>query len=174
MLDGSTPSAVSLAAECNYLYLAARAMDGSIWHRRMSTAGAWSGWSRVLGFTDVSPAIAVYNNRLYLVCKQSGAQSIWYAYVDISSYPSGWYGWYHLNGLTPDALTLASSSDYLYFVARSTDNSIWYRTMDLTGSWSGWSPASGYTESPVAIAVFNWYMHLAARQAGANNQWIYK
>jgi len=95
----------------------------------MDGSGIWSGWIRIPGYTDVSPEIAVFSNRLYFTCKESGTTRIWYGYVDLDSYPAGWSQWTLLDGPTPDAVGLASSSDRLFLAARSIDNSIWYRTI---------------------------------------------
>jgi hypothetical protein len=170
-LDGPTPAAVSLSWSSNYLYLAAEGMDGSIWHRRMDASGTWSLWVMVPGFTDISPAIAVFQNRLYFVCKQKASNNIWYGYVDLVSYPGGWSGWTLLSGPTPDTLGLASSSDRLYLAARGMENGIWYRSMDASGSWSDWSRLSGFTDVSPGIAVFNAKLYFGCREAGANNMW---
>jgi len=171
-LDGPTPSAVSLAATDQYLYLAARGMDGSIWHRRMDVAGSWSAWTPIPGLTDVSPAIATFNNRLYFVCKQKSANNIWCGYVDLGLYPNSWFGWTLVSGPTPDSLTATASSDRLYVVARGMENGIWYRSMDTSGAWSSWSQNIwGYTSSAIAVAVYGDSLEFAAREAGALRIW---
>jgi hypothetical protein len=173
-LNGPTPTVVSLATDSSYLYLAAESMDGSIWHRRMDTSGIWSTWTQVPGFTDVSPAIAVFQNRLYLVCKQAGSSNVWYGYVDLTAYPSGWSGWTFLPGPTPDALTLTVSSDCLYVAARGMENGIWYRSMDSSGTWSGWAALPGYTPSAIGISVYSGSVQFAARETGNYSLWISK
>jgi hypothetical protein len=172
LLDGPTPTAVSLATDSSYLYLAAEGMDGSIWHRRMDTSGIWSTWTQVPGFTDVSPAIAVFNGQLYFVCKQRSSSNIWYGYVDLVSYPGGWSGWTLLPGPTPDALTLTVSSDQLYVAARGMENGIWYRSMDSSGTWSDWSRLPGFTDATPAVTAFN-KVTFVCKQAGTNAIWYY-
>jgi len=171
MLDGPTPTALGLAADSSYLYLAAAASDGSIWHRRMDTSGTWSAWVMVPGFTDVSPAISVFQNRLYFACKEAGSNNVWYGYMDLTSYPNGWSGWIFLSGPTPDALTLTASSDRLYVVARGMENGIWYQSMDTSGSWTDWSQISGFTDVAPGIAIFNGEMYFVCKEAGTNNIW---
>jgi hypothetical protein len=173
LLDGPTPTAVALAADSSYLYLAAEGMDGRIWHRRMYASGSWTIWTLVPGLTDVAPAIGVFQNRLYFVCKQSSSSNIWYGYIELGSYPGGWSGWTLLSGPTPDALTLAASPDRLYLAARGMENGIWYRTMDTSGSWSDWSSeVFGYTSNAVGLSAYGGSLYFAARQAGTNNLWI--
>jgi C1A family cysteine protease len=170
-LPGPTPAALSVATDGSYLYVAAVAPDGTIWHRRMDTSGTWSAWVMVPGFTDVSPAITVFQNRLYFVCKQKASNNIWYGYVDLGSYPSGWSGWTFLPGPTPDALTLTASSDSLYVAARGMENGIWYRSMDASGTWTGWSRLAGFTDVAPAIAIFNGKLYFVCKEAGSNNIW---
>jgi len=173
LLDGPTPSAVSLAASPDYLYVAARGMDGSIWHRRMSTGEAWSAWFQIPGYTDVAPAITIFKSGLCFACKQSGAFTIWYSNVTISTYPSGWSGWSRLDGPTPDAASLTTSSNYLYLAARGTDDGIWYRTMDLSGVWSAWTGSLGSTDVSPAIttAIFDGNQYLVCKQKGSTTIW---
>jgi len=171
LLPGPTPTAVALAADGSYLYVAAEGPDGSIWHQRMSVAGVWSGWTQVPGFTDVAPAITVFNSRLYFACKQRSSTSIWYGYVNLSSYPSGWSGWTLIPGPTPDALALAVSSDHMFLAARGTDNGIWYCAMDSAGTWSGWSSyVYGPTPSSVGLAVYSNALCFSARDS-SNRMW---
>ena len=171
LLPGPTPVEVSLAADSSYLYVAAVAPDGTIWHRRMDASGGWSGWTRIPGLTDVSPAIAIFNNRLYFACKEESTNNIWYGYVDLASYPNGWSGWTFLPGPTPDALTLTASSDTLYLAARGMENGIWYRGLGASGPWSGWSHVLGSTDARPAIAVFNAQLRFVCKEASSNNIW---
>jgi hypothetical protein len=173
ILDGAgSQYAVSLATDGTYLYVAAVSIDGSIWHRRMDTLGSWTGWVRILGFTDVSPAIAVFQSRLYFVCKQKASTNIWYGYVDLTVYPN-WNEWTFLPGPSPDAAQLTISNSRLYVSARSTDNTIWYASMNSSGLWSNWVQLPGYTSSSVGINVFSGVLVFAAREAGATNLWWY-
>jgi hypothetical protein len=174
LLPGPTPTAVSLAADSSYLYVATEGMGGTIWHQRVSTSGSWSGWTQIPGLTDVSPAIVVFQNRLYFTCKQRASNNIWYGYVDLNAYPSGWSGWTLLPGPTPDALTLTASSDRLYVSARGMENGIWYRSMDASGNWSDWSALLGFTSSPIGISVNSGAAYFAAREAGTYNLWLNK
>jgi len=193
LLDGFTPGAVSLARDTDYstyMYMAARGMDDSIWYRWMNTdSNAWSGWAKIPGYTDVSPAIghlAITGSpyrRLYFVCKQKASNNIWFGYLTIyPDFPFAcvWEGeWAPLSGLTPDALTFATFSpagSTKNLAARGMDNLIWYRYIFPDGTWSNWKSPGGYTSSPVGITncLFDsvgygiWFV---ARQAGTNNLW---
>jgi hypothetical protein len=162
---------VALAADGSYLYVAAAAPDGSIWHQRMDTGGSWSGWVQIPGFTDVSPAMVVFNSRLYFVCKERISSNVWYGYVDLATYPTGWSGWTFLPGPTPGALTLTVSSDHLYVAARGTENGIWYRSMDASGAWSDWSRIPGFTDASPGIGVFNAKLYFVCKDAASNIIW---
>lgn len=174
LLPGPSPYAVSLATDGTYLYVAAVAPDGSIWHQRMSTSGVWSGWVMISGSgSDVAPAITVFQNRLYFVCKERAASNLWYSYVSLASYPSAWSGWTYLPGPTPDAAQLTTSSSRLYVSERGPDSTIWYRSMDTTGAWYGWVQLPGYTPSAIGVGVFSGALIFAAREPGNNRIWWY-
>ena len=136
LLDGPSPDASALASSTTRLFLAARGMDSGIWYRSMDSAGTWSGWTRLPGFTDARPAITAFNNRLYFFCKQQGANSIWYGYYPLTGgvVSGAFSGWLPLDGLTPSAVSLAASSEHLYLAARGMDDSIWHRRMDTAGA----------------------------------------
>ena len=172
-LNGPTSDASALVASSSQLFLAARGMENGIWYRSMDASGAWGDWSRVPGFTDVRPAIAVFNSRLYLVCKQAASNNIWYGYLPLSGgvISGSFSGWTWLPGPTPAALSVAADSSYLYVAAEGTDGSIWHRRMDTSGVWSGWSRIPGLTDVSPAIAIFQNRLYFVCKQKASNNIW---
>jgi len=178
-LNGPTPSAVSLEAYDstfgNYLYLAARAMDSSIWVRRMNTVETWSSWVKIPGLTDVAPEIVAWHDYLYFHCKQSGASSIWEGRVDIPLYPT-WFGWVQVAGLTPSSVSLFRVSEttqpYLVMAARGMENGIWYHFFQSTG-WGPWGRLPGYTDVAPAIAITSsMNLYFVCKEYSSNRIWF--
>jgi hypothetical protein len=148
-------------------------MDNSIWYRSMDSNGVWSDWVMLLGFTDARPAIAVFQNRLYFVCKQAGSNNIWYGYYPLTDgvVSGSFSGWTWLPGPTPAAVSLATDSSHLYVAAEGMDGSIWHRRMDTSGGWTGWTPIPGFTDVSPAIAVFQNRLYFVCKQKASNQIW---
>ena len=172
LLDGLTPDAMDLTSYSNVALLAARGMDNSIWYRAMDSSGIWMPWVRIPGFTDARPAIAVFNSRLFFVCKGAGTNNIWFGSVLLST--GVFSGWTMLAGPTPSSVSLAysaTSGNYLYLAARGMDDSIWVRRMDAAETWSSWVKIPGLTDVAPEIVVFTTYLLICCKQTGASSIW---
>ena len=181
LLNGLTPDAPALVQNGWRVYLAARGIENGIWVRTWDDGAGWSGWLRVPGFTDVRPAVAVFNSRLYFVCKEAGSNRIWWGYFSLSAVGailSPFHGWYLLDGLTPVAMSLDTSSygDFLYLAAVGMDGSIWYRRMSTSDQhWYPWIWIPGFTD--VAPAIFTASLagedalYFFCKQSAANSIW---
>jgi hypothetical protein len=172
LLDGPTPDAPALASS-SQLFLAARGTENGIWFRSTDSSGTWSLWTRVPGFTDVRPAIAVFNSRLYFVCKEAGTSNIWYGYYPLSGgvVSGSFSGWTLLPGPTPAALSATTDGSYLYVAAEGPDGSIWHQRMSAAGVWSGWTQIPGFTDVAPAIAIFNSRLYFACKERSTSNIW---
>jgi len=132
-----------------------------------------SAWLAVpTGSTDVGPAIAFFNNRLYAAVKGNGNTRIYLNSMDPTTLV--WSGWSLQPGTTPSSPALAASSTYLYMVVRGTNNKIYWRRMSTGGSWSAWiAVPTGSTDAAPAATIFTFNGRLYCAVKGNGNTRIY-
>ncbi|WP_375758700.1 M12 family metallopeptidase [Corallococcus exercitus] len=133
----------------------------------------FSGWSdqrQVPGVgTTSSPALAVFQSRLYLAWKGSGDQHIWWSSFD----GANWSGQQQVPGVgTTDGPALAVFQNRLYMAWKgSGDQHIWWSSFD-GANWSGQQqvPGVGTMDSP-ALAVFQNRLYMAWKGNGDQYIW---
>ena len=125
-------------------------------------------WAAIpTGLTDAPPAMAYFNERLYVAVKGRGSNAIYVNSMD------AWSGWALQPGGTPSSPALAVSDLHLYMAVRGGDNRIYWRRMDSAGSWTGWSAVpTGSTDAAPAIEFFNSRLYVAVKGFGSNTIWL--
>jgi len=166
---GATPSGPSLAYSPTYLYMAVRGTNNRIYWRRMTAGGSWSAWTPIpTGYTDTTPAIAFFNNRLYAAVKGYGSTGIYLNSMDTGTLT--WGGWLLQPGATYAGPALTASPTHLYILVRGSvgNYKIYWRRMAAGGAWSSWTaPATGGTDATPAAAYFNNQLYLVVKGTGS-------
>jgi len=170
LLSGLTTDTPAAGSFENRLYLVVKdAMDNKIW--RNSWDGAiWSGWVLMDGWSPTYASLAVFNNRLYVAVRGTD-NKIYLRYMDSLGTFSAWSvvpaGW------TTAAPAIAAFNNRLYLVVKSsTDDKIWWNSMDAAGNWSGWQLMDGATGEAPSLAVFNNRLYVAVK--GTDNLIYYR
>jgi PKD repeat protein len=106
LMSGATPSKPILAASqsSSELCLVVRGLDNRIWLREYCCS--WGDWNALTGATIDGPAATIANNKLCIVVRGIGGNSLWGEYGDLGT--SGFSYWTFLSGATQSAPTLAS------------------------------------------------------------------
>lgn len=168
-IDGATPDKMAAAVFNNRLYIVVRGMDNRIYYRYMTTDGAWSSWSTVPGGnTNVPPAIAAFNNYLYLIVKDVTDNKIW---RNKMSTAGTWSGWQLMDGLSPSTSALTEFNGLLYIVVRGSDNRLYIRSMNTSEVFTSWVGLSGWTDDSPAICSYNNKLYLVVKGLGSNDIW---
>lgn len=159
------------------LYLAVRGTNDRIYWRCKGPADPWTAWSVIpTGSTDDAPAIAIFDNRLWVAVKGRGTNAIYVNTMDLTS--GSWSGWVRQPGAMRYAASLVASPSYLYMAVTGMDDRIYWRR---TGpgwppTWSAWLPVpGGFTGSAPAITyerLTNYWFYLAVRGVGTMDIWI--
>jgi len=124
-----------------------------------------------VGTTD-SPALAVFQNRVFLAWKGSSDQHIWWNSFD----GSNWAGQQQVpNAGTTDNPALAVFKDKLYLVWKGTgDEHIWYADFDGSANpWSGQARIAGVgtTNGPALAAGFQNKLYMTWKGSGDQHIW---
>ncbi len=168
--SGNTTRGVTLDVNYN-MWVTVMGTTNQIYQREMTTTGLFLSWRALAGYTNKTPASAIFINRDYIIVKSDINNDIWYNYIlpDTSRTMGTWT---KLPGATPDKPAAAVFNNKLYVVVRGDDNKIYVCSMTTGGSWSSWSPVpGGYTNVPPAIAAFNNYLYLIVKDAADNKIW---
>lgn len=183
---------VSLAAFNGYIYMVHQgdSDERAVWFSRLDvTTGRWT-TNVQLPFETVggSPALAVFNNRLYMV--GSREKDVTHNGVTIATYPL-WYSSMTADEVWAPSATISSQSESapslavlgntLYLAHRNgTAAEIVLQKMPLGGGWSAPSyitagPSNSYIQGDdVQLAAVNGYLHLVHhRLSGGYTYWTY-
>ncbi len=168
--NGNTTRNVILGINYN-LWITVRGTDNRVYQREMTTGAFLLSWRSLAGYSNKTPASAIFINRNYIIVKSDINNDIWYNYV-LPNPERTLATWTRLDGATPDKPAAAVYNNRLYVVVRGTDNKIYIRYMTTAGSWSAWSTVpGGYTNVPPAIADFNGYLYLIVKDVTDNKIW---
>ena len=74
------------------------------YYRYLNTTGTWGDWTAMYGKTTISPTIAAFNGRLYLIVKSSIDNTIWMRSMDAEE---TWGNWSIMPGLTAIPVAVA-------------------------------------------------------------------
>ena len=136
---------------------------------------AWSGWYQVPGggHTNVTPAVASFQDELYVFIKGFSTKRI---LVKARSVDGFWQPWAELPGAgrTDEALTAAVANEQLFvFGKRPETNFPQVNVASKTGTWSGWVtlPNSGVTDTAMASANVGGRVYLFAK--GITDRQVY-
>lgn len=164
--QGPNTSSITFAASADKLAIVARGVDGSIWYR-IFDGSTWTDWTHIIASTTIAPAAAIYQNQLYIAAID-GSTHIWLSTVDLNT--QVWSGWTMWQNTYSTSITFAASADKLAIVARSTDNTIWYRVNDGL-NWNSWTGLIGTTTIEPTAAIFQEQLYIAAID-GASQIWL--
>ena len=187
------PPAVVVFKDRLYVFHGAYGGTTKIWYRYMDRNGNW--WPRNFSAeidytsTDKRPAVAVFNDSLYLFYKKPGGREIYYCWIHkdaVTSAADGselldWRNRTIRERQIPGSNTSAGPAvavwkDRLFvFFKGETNKNIYYRFMAPDGYWmppdrSKRVSGSTTTHTP-ALAVFKDRLHLVHK--GASNKYIY-
>jgi len=165
---GNTTRPVSLSVDYRQ-FITVRGADNWIYSRSMNTSEVMSVWTKLNGKTDVTPATAVFNGKLYMVVKSDIDTKIWWN----SMTPDGtWGSWAPMDGFTTDKPSVAVFNNKLYIAVRGTDDKIYFRSMTTGEVFSSWYlvPA-GLTSVPPVIHAFNNMLYLVVKDSGDDKIW---
>jgi hypothetical protein len=158
-IDGSTPSAPTLATNGNKVALVVRGSDERIYYRIYDTATqTWGTWNAVAtGSTSDRVAAALIGNTLHLVVRGDDPYShvMWYKSVDTTTNTA--LAWTYVPGTTPSAPILAAieGTNTMQLVVRGEDSAI-YMNKWSGAAWQGWTALpSGLTSRSPAATVYN-------------------
>ena len=165
---GNTTRPVSLSVDFRQ-FITVRGADNWIYSRSMNTAEALSAWTKLNGKTNVTPATAIFNGKLYMVVKSDIDTTIWWN----SMTPNGvWGSWAPMDGFTSDKPSIAAFNNKLYIAVRGTDSKIYFRSMTTAEVFAPWSLVPvGLTSVPPAIHAFNNMLYLVVKDSGDNKIW---
>ena len=150
-------------------YVTVRGPDGWLYSRSMNTSEALSGWTKINGKTDVAPATAVFNNKLYLVVKNNDETKIWWSSMTLDGV---WGDWKLMDGFTSDKPSVAVFNNKLYIAVRGTDDKIYFRSMTAAETFSPWFEVpGGLTSVAPAIHDCNGMLYLVVKDSGDNKIW---
>jgi len=151
------------------LRLLVRSSTGNeIYMNSLTSSGSWDGWTLLPGLTTDTPAAGSFENRLYLVVKDTLDNKIWWNSWDGAI----WSGWVLMDGQSPTYASLAVFNNRLYVAVRGTDNKIYLRYMDSLGTFSAWSVVpAGWTIVAPAIAAFNNRLYMVVKSSTDNGIW---
>jgi len=165
---GNTTRSVSLSMDYRQ-FITVRGADNWIYSRCMNTSEEMSVWTKLNGKTDVTPATAVFNGKLYMIVKSDIDTKIWYN----SMTPNGvWGNWELMDGFTSDKPSVAVFNNKLYIAVRGTDNVIYFRSMTTAETFSWWAAVpKGLTSVAPAIHAFNNMLYLVVKDSGDDKIW---
>ena len=165
---GTTTRTVTVTMVYNQ-YVTVQGSDNYIYSRAMDTSEGLSAWTKLNGKTNVTPATAVFNGKLYMVVKSDTDNTIWYNTMT----PDGvWGSWAPMDGFTTDKPSIAAFNNKLYITVRGTDNKIYFRSMSAGGVFSSWNLVPlGLTSVPPVIHAFNGMLYLVVKDSGDNKIW---
>ena len=187
--DGGVPKTSARPAAAKYgnsLYIVYRSSaDSTMWYAWFDGT-SWNGDIQIktgggkVPKTSAAPAIAVFNNILYLVYRSSADSTMWYAWFDGSS----WSGDKQIakpdGGVpkTSDAPALAVFNNILYLVYRSSaDSTMWYAWFDGS-TWNGdvqiAKPDGGVPKTSAAptVAAFEGLLYLVYKSSADSTMWF--
>ena len=153
----------------NVQYITVRGPDSWLYSRSMNTSEVMSAWAKLNGKTDVTPATALFNGKLYVVVKSDIDTKIYYNSMDAGGV---WGSWVPMDGLTPDKPSIAVFNDKLYIAVRGTDDKIYFRSMTAAETFSPWYLVPmGLTSVPPAIRAFNNKLYLVVKDSIDDKVW---
>jgi len=117
------------------------------------------------GWTSTAPAIAAFNNYLYLIVKDANDNKIWWNKMDTAG---AWSGWRLMDGLSPSTAAMTEFNGQLYIVVRGADDKIYYRSMTTAEVFSSWSCVPGFTNDSPAICSFICRLYLVVKSNAGN------
>jgi len=163
-----TTRSVSLSVDYRQ-FITVRGADNWIYSRSMNTSEGLSVWAKLNGKTEVTPATAVFNSKLYMVVKSDIDTKIWWN----SMTPDGvWGNWALMDGFTTDKPSVAAFNGKLYIAVRETDDKIYFRSMSTAEVFTPWSQVpGGLTSVAPAIHYFNGMLYLVVKDSGDDKIW---
>jgi len=176
----SSPSAVVEPAYPNWIAIAARGSDNSLWIRDLNVNTMTSGyWSNMGGYIKGDPFLVPSNdgsNYIYTLVR-GGDDGLWVNKADTGPSPVSSKAWYGFGGTLASDMSGAIepvTNGFLKVAVRGADNSLWMCDIDLVASPSGkiesaWSPLGGViTSNPYVTFDTSSNIHIFAR--GSDNQ----
>jgi len=166
---------VSCAMVNGRLVLAALGQDRTVYLNELAPGGRyWSDWYQLPGGgkTDVSPAVASFQDELYVFIKGLTSRRI---LVKARTPDGDWTPWAEAPGAgrTDTAITTAATDGRLYVFLKGTDLKPYVNVVSETGAWSGWHmlPNPGSTDTALAPATFGNRVFLFAK--GIDDRQLY-
>ncbi len=176
----SSPSAVLEPAYPDWIAIAVRGSDNSLWIRDLHVdTMTEGGWSNMGGFIKGDPFLVASNdgsNYVYTITR-GGDDALWVNKADTGPSPVGSIAWYGFGGILASDLSGAIepiTNGFLKVAGRGSDNALWMCDIDLVPSPSGkiesaWSPLGGIiTSTPYVTFDASGNIHTFVR--GSDNQ----
>jgi hypothetical protein len=168
----ATDKAPATAVYMGRIWVAWKGLDKKIYfnfsdeYGKFNTPNAGPGFKLTDGFTDDSPALAFFNNRLYLAVK--GLNNVIYIRYVTGYYNGGtWSSWQSVPGATQNspALTVVDTggNPRLYMAVRGMNNNVYVNSMNTNGVWGGWADYGGQIDDAPALAWHNSYLYVAVK-----------
>lgn len=170
---------VSSATVNGRLVLGALGQDGGLYLNELAPGGRyWSGWSTLPGgsaasiTTDVAPAVASFQDELYVFIKDAASQRI---FMKARTPDGDWTPWSELpgGGLTNAPVTAIATEGQLFVFVTGLDQRPYANIASETGTWTGWLmlPHGGLTDTAVAPATLGNRVYLFVK--GINDRQLY-
>ena len=169
----ATDRAPAIATYMGRIWVAWKGGDKKIYFNfsdtdgNFGTPGAGPGFKLTDGSTDDSPALAVFNDRLYLAIKGLN-NGIYVRYV--TGYYNGgtWSPWQVVPGATmnsPGLTVVDTGIGYprLYMAVRGMNNNVYVNSMGTDDVWGYWSDYGGQIDDAPALAWHNSVLYVAVK-----------
>jgi hypothetical protein len=173
--DVTSNTNVSCALVNGRLVLAALGSDRLIYLNELAPGGRyWSGWYPLPGGgkTDVPPAVASFQDELYVFIKGLTSRRI---LVKSRMLDGDWTPWAEVpgGGGTDTAITAIGAEGRLYVFLKGTDRKPYVNVASESGVWTGWHmlPNPGATDAALAPAAFGDRVYLFAK--GIDDRQVY-
>ena len=160
----SAPSAAFELGDDGYMYIVVRGHgDNALWARELNTVDMTGDWYACGGNIVSDPKIVFDSNGNLHTFARGGDNALWDLYLtkkDDHFYDGDWHS---LGGsIASDTMTALDpyNPDRIYISVRSTDNSLWYNTLDINTYASTWTGLGGVIEgNPSAVVDTDGVLH---------------
>jgi hypothetical protein len=137
-----SPAVTVVGANSDYMFIAARGTDGTIWLNQgnfSSSGGTWIGWKSLGLITSYAPAAASSGNNSALVAVGATGH-LFYSYWTLGGAGSGWSEIDNAFTATgaPAASLVGSGNDYLFIAAPGYQHQLSLNQGTLGGTFIGW------------------------------------
>lgn len=148
---------ISCATVNGRLVLSAINQNRMVYLNELAPGGRyWTGWYEIPGGgkTDVAPAVATFQDELYVFIKGLTSRRI---LVKARTPDGDWSPWAEVpgNGRTDATITPVATEGQLFVFIKGTDQKPYVNMVSESGTWSGWNmlPNPGATDTALAPAI---------------------